>query len=99
MVTSPNVGDGKSSISINLASSLAMTGRRVVLVDADMRRPVGHKTFGLPVQPGLSNFLTGSASLEEIIQPTQVPGLFLIAAGTVPPNPVQLLELPDASRT
>lgn len=92
MVTSPNVGDGKTSISINVASSLAMTGRRVVLVDADMRRPLGHQTFGLPVQPGLSNFLTGSASLEEIIQPTQIPGLYLIAAGTVPPNPVQLLS-------
>lgn len=92
MVTSPNVGDGKTSISMNVSSALAMTGRRVVLVDADMRRPSGHQTFGLPVQPGLSNFLTGSASLEEIIQPTQVPGLFLIAAGTVPPNPVQLLS-------
>jgi capsular exopolysaccharide synthesis family protein len=92
MVTSPNVGDGKSSISLNLASSLAMTGRRVVLVDGDMRRPADHKMFGLPLQPGLSNFITGSVSLEEIIQPTQVPGLFLVAAGTVPPNPVQLLS-------
>jgi capsular exopolysaccharide synthesis family protein len=92
MVTSPNVGDGKSSISLNLASSLAMTGRRVVLVDGDMRRPADHKLFGLPLQPGLSNFITGSVSLEEIIQPTQVPGLFLVAAGTVPPNPVQLLS-------
>jgi capsular exopolysaccharide synthesis family protein len=92
MVTSPNVGDGKSSISLNLASSLAMTGRRVVLVDGDMRRPADHKLLGLPLQPGLSNFITGSVSLEEIIQPTQVPGLFLVAAGTVPPNPVQLLS-------
>jgi capsular exopolysaccharide synthesis family protein len=92
MVTSPNVGDGKTSISVNLASSLAMTGRRVVLVDTDMRRPLDHKIFGLALQPGLSNFITGSVSLEEIIQPTQVPGLSLIAAGTVPPNPVQLLS-------
>jgi capsular exopolysaccharide synthesis family protein len=94
MITSPNAGDGKSSISINLASSLAMTGKQVVLIDADMRRPVCHKAFNLPVQPGLSNFLTGSASLEEIIQTTQVPGLFFIAAGTVPPNPAQLLSSP-----
>jgi capsular exopolysaccharide synthesis family protein len=91
-VTSPNVGDGKTSIAINLASSLAMTGKRVVLVDGDMRRPVDHKTFGLALQPGLSNFIVGNVSLEEIIQPTQVPGLFLIAAGSVPPNPVQLLS-------
>jgi len=92
MVTSPGVGDGKTSISINLASSLAMTGVRVVLVDSDMRRPVDHKTFGLSLQPGLSNFIAGTVSLKEIIQPTQIPGLFLIAAGTVPPNPVQLLS-------
>lgn len=94
MVTSPNPGDGKSSVSINLACSLAMNGKQVALLDADMRRPVCHEAFGLPVQPGLSNFLTGSASLEEIIQTTKVPGLFFIAAGTVPPNPVQLLSSP-----
>ena len=94
MVTSPNVGDGKSSVSINLASTLAMTGKQVVLVDGDMRRPVCHKAFGLPVQPGLSNFLTGSASLEEIIQTTKVPGLFFVGAGTIPPNPAQLLNSP-----
>lgn len=94
MVTSPNVGDGKSSISLNLASALAMTGKQVVLIDADMRRPVDHEAFGLPMQPGLSNFLSGNAALEEIIQNTKVPGLFVIAAGTVPPNPVQLLSSP-----
>lgn len=92
MVTSPDAGDGKTSISTNLASSLAMIGKKVVIVDADMRRPVGHKMFGLQLTPGLSNFLTGNASLEEIIQPTEIPGLFLVAAGTVPPNPVQLLS-------
>lgn len=92
MVTSPSVGDGKTSIAINLASSLAMAGKQVVLLEADLRRPVHHLVFGLPVQPGLSNFLTGSVSLEEIIQPTHIPGLFLIVAGTVPPNPVQLLS-------
>jgi len=93
MVTSPNEGDGKTTISINLASSLAMAGRRVVLLDADMRRPMVHQTFGLPAQPGLSDFLSGSASLREIVQPTRIPRLFLIAAGAVPPNPVQLLSL------
>jgi polysaccharide biosynthesis transport protein len=94
MITSPNAGDGKSSVSINLASSLAMTGKNVILIDSDMRRPVCHNAFGSLLQPGLSNHLSGSNSLEEIIQTTEVPGLFFIAAGTVPPNPVQLLSSP-----
>jgi capsular exopolysaccharide synthesis family protein len=51
-----------------------------------------HTVFQQPVQPGLSNFLTGSAALSEIIHATQVPGLFLIPAGAIPPNPVQLLN-------
>jgi succinoglycan biosynthesis transport protein ExoP len=93
MVTSPNEGEGKTTISINLASSLAMAGRRVVFVDADMRRPMGHQTLGLPATPGLSDFLSGRASLREIVQPTRIPRLYLIAAGGVPANPMQLLSL------
>lgn len=91
IVTSPNPSEGKTTLSVNLASALAITGKRVVLVDADLRKPNIHSIFQLPGQPGLTNFLTGSASLTEILQPSSIPDLFVIPAGTVPPNPVQLV--------
>jgi succinoglycan biosynthesis transport protein ExoP len=94
MITSPNPMEGKSTLSINLASSLAMSGRRLVLLDADLRKPIIHKIFKQPGQPGLSNFLTGSASMSEILRSTKVPNLFFIPAGAIPPNPIQLLNSP-----
>lgn len=92
LITSPNPSEGKTTLCVNLACSLAMNGRKVVILDADMRRPTLHRIFQQPGQPGLSNFLTGSVALSEIIHATQVPGLFLIPAGAIPPNPVQLLN-------
>ena len=89
--TSANPGEGKSTISVNLASALASNGKRVVIIDGDMRKPVIHSIFEQPGQPGLANFLSGGASLVEILKPTQIPDLFLIPAGPVPPNPVQLV--------
>lgn len=91
MITSPNPLEGKSTMASNLAVSFAMSGRRVVLVDGDLRRPSVHKTFKCEPQPGLSDILTGSVSLEEAIRPTDIPNLFIITAGTIPPNPVNLL--------
>jgi polysaccharide biosynthesis transport protein len=92
LVTSPSPSEGKTTLSLNLAASMAMNGNRVIVVDADLRRPMLHKIFRQPGTPGLSNFLTGSASLEEIIRATEVPDLFFIAAGAIPPNPVPLLK-------
>jgi capsular exopolysaccharide synthesis family protein len=91
IITSPNPNEGKTTISANLAAALATTGKKVVLMDADLRKPRVHSIFQLPAQPGLSNFLTRNATLTEILHPTPIPGLFIIPAGTVPPNPVQLL--------
>lgn len=91
MVCSANPAEGKSAISMNLAASLAMKNHKVVLIDADMRRPVLHRAFQLPQQPGLSNCLSGGSPLGEIIQPTEIPNLFVIAAGSIPPNPIPLL--------
>ena len=68
-----------------------MSGRRVVLVDGDLRRPTVHKTFKCETQPGLSDVLTGNVSLEEAIRPTEIPNLFILPAGAIPPNPVNLL--------
>lgn len=91
MVTSPNPSEGKSTISANLAISLAIDGRKVLLIDADMRHPRIHKLFAVPPMPGLSDAITGSASLHDIVRPTEIPNLSIICAGTTPPNPVSLL--------
>jgi polysaccharide biosynthesis transport protein len=91
MVTSPNPSEGKTSIATNLAVSLAQNGHKTVLLDADLRKPRGHKVFKQTSYPGLSNYLSGSASLSEILRPTEVPDLFFIAAGNIPPNPAELL--------
>jgi polysaccharide biosynthesis transport protein len=91
MITSPNPSEGKSTISANLAISLAIDGRKVLLIDADMRHPSLHKFFSVPSMPGLSDAMTGSASLQDIIRPTAIPNLSIISAGPTPPNPVSLL--------
>jgi polysaccharide biosynthesis transport protein len=91
MVCSANPGEGKSSLSTNLAATLAMRDRKVVLMDVDLRKPTLSKSFQLPQQPGLSNYLSGGAPLAEIIHPTGIPNLFLIPAGNIPPNPIPLL--------
>lgn len=91
MITSPNPFEGKSTLTANLATSFAMSGRKVVLVDGDLRRPSVHKIFNCESQPGLSDILTGNVSLEEAIRPTDVPNLFILPAGAIPPNPVNLL--------
>jgi len=92
MVTSPNPGDGKTTLVSNLASCYALNERQVVLVDCDLRKPRLHKIFHLDSQPGLSNYLTGSAALEEILRPTDIPSLKIITAGAKPPNPANLLN-------
>jgi capsular exopolysaccharide synthesis family protein len=91
LVTSTVPGEGKSTTASNLATSLALDGRRVILVDADMRRPSLDKFFGLPRQPGLSNILAGQSSWRDALQETKVPGLRLITSGALPPNPAELL--------
>jgi capsular exopolysaccharide synthesis family protein len=92
MVTSPNPGDGKTTLASNLASSYALNERRVVLIDCDLRKPKLHKIFHLDSQPGLSNYLTGSATLDEILRPTAIPNLIIITAGAKPPNPTNLVN-------
>lgn len=91
MICSANPSEGKSSLSMNLAASLAMRDYKVVLMDIDLRKPSLSRSFQLPPQPGLSNFLSGGASLAEIVRPTGIPNLSLIPAGSIPPNPIPLL--------
>jgi capsular exopolysaccharide synthesis family protein len=82
---------GKSTLSANLAIVMAQTGARVVLVDADMRKPVQHRNFRLSKTQGLSKILGGLATPEECIVRQVLPNLDLIPSGTIPPNPSELL--------
>jgi capsular exopolysaccharide synthesis family protein len=92
VVTSSGPGEGKSVISANLAIALAQAGQRVLLMDADMRRPRVHEIFGTDQEPGLSNVLTGNAKASEAIRrSTSVHGLWLLSSGHIPPNPAELL--------
>jgi succinoglycan biosynthesis transport protein ExoP len=92
MVTSARPQEGKTTTSINTAIVLAQKGVRVLLIDADLRRPSVHKTLGMGPRSGLSNVLTGSATLQQTIAVSPIlPNLFIMPAGTPPPNPAELL--------
>lgn len=90
-VTSPNMGDGKSTLAANLAVSIAQSGKKVILIDADFRRPQQDSLFGLPNKVGFASVLAGTATLEEALQETAAPGLSIIPSGPIPANPAELL--------
>jgi len=93
VVSSAGAGEGKSLTSLNLAIAMAMEGRRVILVDADLRRPSVHKTLGWEPSPGLTDVLVGSRELSEALRPFEAaPGLRILTAGAPPPNPAELLN-------
>ena len=91
VVTSSVPGEGKSTTAINLAVSLADAGSRVILVDADLRRPSVADYLGLEGRAGLTTVLIGRADLEDVIQPWRDSGLHILPSGQVPPNPSELL--------
>jgi len=93
-VTSSVESEGKTFCSVNLAASMANSGRRTVIIDADLRRPKVAATFKMTNEKGLSSYLIGSHSLKDIIQNSGVKGLDVIPAGPIPPNPIDLIALP-----
>ena len=91
VITSTGPGEGKSVVTTNLGISLAQARQRVLLIDADMRRPSLNTAFGRDQAPGLSDLLVEQAEVTDVMRETSVPGLWLMPAGTLPPNPAELL--------
>jgi len=92
LVTSPSPGDGKSIVATNLAAGLALNGRRILLVDANFRRPELHKIFGLGNEAGLSDVLNNLDSFDTLVQETSVPNLSVLPSGAKPTNATELME-------
>ncbi|TFH40428.1 MAG: polysaccharide biosynthesis tyrosine autokinase [Lysobacterales bacterium] len=92
LITSAQPGEGKTCMAVNLAAALAQTGRRVVIVDCDLRRPRVHKAIGAAQSPGVTSFLSGGSAIDSVTQRTAQTGLDFISAGPIPPNPVDLLD-------
>src|SRR5439155_19877586 len=90
LFSSAMTGEGKSWTATNSAIIFAQLNDRVLLIDADLRRPRCHEILGRDCGPGLSEVLTGAQKLDEAIQSTRLRGLFFLSAGQIPPNPTEL---------
>ena len=90
-ISGPSPGVGKSFISVNLATVLAQSGKKVLIIDADMRKGYLQTQFGLKWDNGLSDYLSGRLNLAQVTKPTKVEGLNVITRGQIPPNPSELL--------
>ncbi|MGA9119735.1 MAG: polysaccharide biosynthesis tyrosine autokinase [Bacteroidota bacterium] len=91
VISSPMPGEGKSTTAANLAISFAQTGRKVLLVDGDLRKPTVDHLFGLRREPGLSDVLAGTTPLQSAVQSTVVENLSILPCGVIPPNPSEIL--------
>jgi polysaccharide biosynthesis transport protein len=92
MVTSASKGEGKTVTSLNLAIAMALDGKNVILVDADLRRPNVHKQLKMVQGPGLTDVLVGQRAILDVLQQTEVAGLRVLTSGPIPPNPAELLN-------
>jgi len=89
-VTSTVGGEGKTTVSTNLAGIIAMTGKKTIVLNMDMRKPMLHKKFSLPNKQGMSTLLSKKAKLKDVIQHTEYQNLDVISSGPIPPNPSEL---------
>lgn len=94
MLAGPEAAVGKSFVTVNLAAVLAAAGKRVLVIDADLRRGHANEMLGLPNVPGLSNYIVGDTELDAVVQRSSVQNLDFIARGQSPPNPAELLLSP-----
>ncbi len=92
LITSSLPSEGKTTISSNTAITIAQTDARVLLIDADLRKPKVHARFGVENSVGLSNVLSGMANYEDAVRPSGKGNLFVMTAGVIPPNPAELLS-------
>lgn len=97
-VLSTNPNEGKTFISVNLATILAMNNKKVLIIGADMRKPKLHKVFELNNDHGLSTCLIGHDTIDEVIFSTPVVNLFLLPSGPIPPNPSEMLGRPEMKK-
>ncbi len=95
-ISSPSQGDGKSTVAEGLAKALASAGKRVILIDGDMRRPRAHQRFGIPLVPGLSDVLAGKAALADAVR--SINSVDVIPGGAIPPNPSVLITTENLTR-
>lgn len=91
MVTSPNTGDGRTTVASQLAASLARAGRRTLLLDGDLRHPALHTLFNLPLEDGVSEVLRAEAEVQDVIRPTEAEGLWVMTAGYCDSDATQAL--------
>lgn len=92
MITSAGPQEGKSITSANMAVAMAQTGKKVIIVDCDLRRPAQYKIFNTGRSGGVTNILVeDEATIEKYVHETEIPNLFLLASGPLPPNPSELL--------
>ncbi len=92
LVTSPGAGDGKTTLVSNLGIAMAQAGQRVILLDADFRKPMQQEIFEMTKEPGLSNVLAGATTLDKAIRPSSIAGLDILPCGRDVPNPSEMLN-------
>lgn len=92
LVTSSTPQEGKTTVAINLAGSFALSNKKTLIVDCDLRRPRLHQILERNKQPGLIDHLVGEFELDQIIYPAKIKGLSIITSGTIPPNPAEMLD-------